>query len=137
MIDQQIESASTKLVQFIQNLENILFQKNLSGNCFQIRSDYARELASLFEVLVLNLAEEQCSNTMKCFNFRFDPSAIFHSIQSSLDRMSCVANFSLIGIVRNINEFLYNFLCHLKVEQRSKHFLFFIVSRLEQRFSQL
>ncbi|CAF0765518.1 unnamed protein product [Adineta steineri] len=72
MLDQQIESASSKLVQFIQDLTinfQTIFNNNFNINfnqhfieLFQLRSDYAKQLASLFDMLINRVIEEFLPN---------------------------------------------------------------------------
>jgi hypothetical protein len=125
MFDEQIESASTKLVQFIQDLTRFiqtLAQNRTSNGTYhdllQLRCDYARQLASLFHLLVNHILEQYCLQQFKSIIVNVDAVQIWRSIQLSIDQLNALQWQDLSIImkhIRNVNTYSYNLLCHLKV----------------------
>jgi hypothetical protein len=123
MLDQQIESVSNKLVQFIQDLtSNIqtLFPHENFRELFQLRSDYAKQLASLFEILINQLIEDYHRNRSIQININLDPVQIWRSIQSFVEQLNDLQRQELNLImthIRNINKYFYNLLLQVKVRR--------------------
>jgi len=118
MLDQQIESASNKLVQFIQdltsNIQTIFTNKNFL-ELFQLRSDYAKQLASLFNILINKFIEEYIQ-----IQINLDPVEIWRLIQNSIDQLNDIQSQDLnliIKHIRNINKYFYNLLLQVKVRR--------------------
>jgi hypothetical protein len=116
MLDQQIESASNKLVQFIQdltsNIQTIFINKNFL-ELFQLRSDYAKQLASLFNILINKFIEEYIQ-----IQINLDPVEIWRLIQNFIDQLNDIQSQDLnliIKHIRNINKYFYNLLLQIKV----------------------
>jgi len=116
MLDQQIESASNKLVQFIQdltsNIQTIFTNKNFL-ELFQLRSDYAKQLASLFNILINKFIEEYIQ-----IQINLDPVEIWRLIQNFIDQLNDIQSQDLnliIKHIRNINKYFYNLLLQIKV----------------------
>lgn len=125
MLDQQIESISNKLVQFIQDLtcdiQRSLTQDN-ARELFQLRSDYSKQLASLFEILINQMLEEYLRNRTIQLRINLDPVQIWRTIQSFLDQLNDVQWSELHSIlkhIRNINKYFYNLLVQIKVRIHS------------------
>ncbi len=121
MLDQQIESVSNKLVQFIQDLTSDI-QTNFNHEnileLFQLRSDYAKQLASLFEILINQLIEEYLRNRSIQLRINLDPVQIWRLIQSfieSLDQIQWQELNLVTKHIRNINKYFYNILLQIKV----------------------
>ena len=120
MLNEQIASASSKLVQFIQDLtKNIQrFVTNEdpiehAQNLLQLRSDYARQLASLFDLLINQYLEQPLTP------LNLDPVQSWRSIQTSIDELNhlespCLS--TVLNHLRSINAYFYNLLCHLQVK---------------------
>lgn len=122
MLDQQIESVSSKLVQFIQDLTvNIqtISHKNVNFNqLFQLRSDYAKQLASLFDMLITQLIEEFLPNRTLQLTINLDPVQIWRSIQTCIDQLNALQWQDLTPIIkhiRTVNNYFYNLLLQVKV----------------------
>jgi hypothetical protein len=121
MLDQQIESVSNKLVQFIQDLTSdiqINFTHENVRELFQLRSDYAKQLASLFEMLINQLIEEFLRNRAIQLRINLDPVQIWRLIQSfieQLDQMQWQEMNLVTKHIRNINKYFYNLLLQIKV----------------------
>jgi len=116
MLDQQIESVSNKLVQFIQdltsNIQTIFTNKNFL-ELFQLRSDYAKQLASLFNILINKFIEEYIQ-----IQINLDPVEIWRLIQNFIDQLNDIQSQDLnliIKHIRNINKYFYNLLLQIKV----------------------
>jgi hypothetical protein len=121
MLDQQIESASNKLVQFIQdltlNIQTIFTNKNFL-ELFQLRSDYAKQLASLFDILINKLIEEYHQNRTTQIRINLDPVQVWRLIQSFIDQLNEMQWQDLnliIKHIRTINKYFYNLLLQIKV----------------------
>jgi len=121
MLDQQIESASNKLVQFIQdltlNIQTIFTNKNFL-ELFQLRSDYAKQLALLFNILINKLIEEYLQNRTIQIRINLDPVQVWRSIQSFIDQLNEMQWQDLnliIKHIRTINKYFYNLLLQIKV----------------------
>ncbi|CAF1547056.1 unnamed protein product [Adineta ricciae] len=121
MLDQQIESVSSKLVQFIQDLTvNIqtVCHKNVNFNqLFQLRSDYAKQMASLFDMLITQLIEEFLPNRTLQLTINLDPVQIWRSIQTCVDQLNALQWQDLSPIIkhiRTINNYFYNLLLQVK-----------------------
>ncbi|CAF3513203.1 unnamed protein product [Rotaria socialis] len=124
MFDQQIESISNKLVQFIQdltvNIQTIFNRKNFNGNfyeLFQLRCDYAKQLACLFEILISRLLEDCLLNRTNQFILNLDPVQIWRLIQNCIDQLNAIQRQDLcllIKQIRTINSHFYNLLLQLK-----------------------
>ena len=128
MLDQQqIESASTKLVQFIQdltsNIQRSLPNQTIAENfqdLFQLRADYARQLAALFDLLVSRILEQYLLKQPTPISFNLDPVHLWRTIQLSIDQLNALQRSDLSVVlkhIRNINNYSYNLLCHLKVRR--------------------
>ncbi|UJR15283.1 hypothetical protein I4U23_002236 [Adineta vaga] len=125
MLDQQIESVSSKLVQYIQELTlNIqtTCHKNINFNehfieLFHLRSDYAKQLASLFDMLINRLIEEYLPNRTIQLTINLDPVHIWRSIQICIDQLNDLEWQDLnliIKHIRTINNYFYNLLLQVK-----------------------
>ncbi|CAF0905870.1 unnamed protein product [Adineta steineri] len=127
MLDQQIESASSKLVQFIQDLTinfQTIFNNNFNINfnqhfieLFQLRSDYAKQLASLFDMLINRVIEEFLPNRIIQLKINIDPVQMWRSIQNSIDQLNDLQRqdlHSIIKHIRTINNYFYNLLLQVK-----------------------
>jgi len=121
MLDQQIESASNKLIQFIQdltsNIQTIFTNQNIL-ELFQLRSDYAKQLASLFDMLINKLIEEYLRNRTIQIRINLDPVQVWRSIQSFIDQLNEMQWQDLnliIKHIRTINKYFYNLLLQIKV----------------------
>jgi hypothetical protein len=126
MLDQQIESASNKLVQFIQdltsNIQTIFTNQNFL-ELFQLRSDYAKQLASLFDMLINKLIEEYLRNRTIQIRINLDPVQVWRSIQSFIDQLNEIQWQDLnliIKHIRTINKYFYNLLLQIKVRTSQK-----------------
>jgi len=126
MLDQQIESASNKLVQFIQdltlNIQTIFTNKNFL-ELFQLRSDYAKQLASLFDMLINKLIEEYLRNRTIQIRINLDPVQVWRLIQSFIDQLNEIQWQDLnliIKHIRTINKYFYNLLLQIKVRTNQK-----------------
>lgn len=128
MLDQQqIESASAKLVQFIQdltaNIQRSFPNENTAENfqdLFQLRADYARQLANLFDVLVSRILEQFLLKQPTPTACNLDPVHFWRTIQMAVDQLNALQRPDLAVLlkqIRNINNYSYNLLCHLKVRQ--------------------
>lgn len=121
MLDQQIESISNKLVQFIQDLTCDIQRSSTQENArelFQLRSDYAQQLASLFDMLINQLLAEYLRNRTIPLRVNLDPVQIWRTIQTFVDQLSDMqwAELNLIlKNIRNINKYFYNLLVQIKV----------------------
>ena len=121
MLDQQIESISNKLVQFIQDLSCDIQRSLTHDNArelFQLRSDYAKQLASLFEILINQMLEEYLRNRTIQLRVNLDPVHIWRTIQTSIDQLNDIQWSELQSIlkhIRNINKYFYNLLVQIKV----------------------
>lgn len=122
MLNEQIASASSKLVQFVhdltKNIQRIVHHQDSGGpwqDLFQLRSDYARQLASLFDLLINQFFEQTSSPLI------LDPLQLWRSMQASIDTLSHVAPCSDLSCIlthlRNINGYFYNLLCHVQVKR--------------------
>ncbi|CAF3192821.1 unnamed protein product [Rotaria sp. Silwood2] len=124
MFDQEIESISNKLVQFIQdltvNIQTIFNKKNFNENffeLFQLRSDYAKQLACLFDILINRFIEGFLLNRTNQIILNLDPVQIWRSIQSSIDQLNDMQWQDLCLIIKHIrtlNNYFYNLLLQLK-----------------------
>ena len=131
MLDQQIESASNKLVQFIQDLtisfQTIYNNTNLTFNqnfieLFQLRSDYTKQLASLFDMLINRLIEDFLPNRTLQLTLNLDPVQIWRSIQNCIDQLNNIQSQDLHLIIQNIrtiNSYFYNLLLQVKVRKKT------------------
>ena len=127
MFNQQIESISNKLVQFIQdltvNIQTILHRKSFNENffeLFQLRCDYARQLACLFDILISRLLEDRLLSRTNQSMLNLDPLQIWRLIQSCIDQLSANQRQDLCLIIkhiRTINSYFYNLLLQLKVRR--------------------
>lgn len=123
MLDQQIESVSNKLIQFIQdltlNIQTLNTNKN-SRELFQLCSDYAKQLACLFEILITKLIEEYFPNRTIQIQINLDPVHIWRLIQNLIDQLNNLQSQDLdliIKHIRNINKYFYNLLLQIKVRE--------------------
>jgi hypothetical protein len=128
MLDQQIESVSNKLVQFIQDLTinlQTIFNQNINFNqhfieLFQLRSDYAKQLASLFDMLINRLIEEFLPNRTLQLTLNLDPIQIWRLIQTCIDQLNdiqCQDLQTIMKHIRTINKYFYNLLLQVKVRK--------------------
>ena len=128
MFNQQIESVSNKLLQFIQdltaNIQTIMNKKILNENffeLFQLRSDYAKQLASLFDILIHRYTEISVLNPTNQIILNLDFVQIWHLIQCCIDRLNNMQSqhlYLIIKHIRTINYYFYNLLLQLKVRER-------------------
>jgi len=132
MLDQQIESASNKLVKFLQdltlNIQTIFNNKNIF-ELFQLRSNYTKQLACLFDILITKLIEEYLRNRTIHFRINLDPIQIWRFIQNLIDQLNNLQWKDLnliIKHIRMINKYFYNFLLQIKVRMKQKKIYFFI-----------
>ncbi|CAF3700352.1 unnamed protein product [Rotaria sp. Silwood1] len=124
MFDQEIESISNKLVQFIQdltvNIQTIFNKKNFNENffeLFQLRSDYAKQLACLFDILINRFIEGFLLNRTNQIILNLDPVQIWRSIQCCIDQLNDIQWQDLCLIIKHIrtlNNYFYNLLLQLK-----------------------
>ncbi|CAF1220993.1 unnamed protein product [Rotaria sordida] len=125
MFDQEIESLSNKLVQFIQdlaiNIQTIYNKKNFTENffqLFQLRSDYSKQLAYLFDILINRFIEEFLLNRItNQIILNLDPVQIWRSIQCCIDQLNDIQCQNLCLIIKHIrilNNYFYNLLLQLK-----------------------
>ena len=124
MLDQQIESVSNKLVQFIQdltlNIQTISSIENIH-ELFQLRSDYAKQLASLFEILINQLIQRNCLPQIR---IHLDPVHIWRLIQNSIDQLNNLQWKELNCItqsIQTINKYFYNLLLQIQVRINRNH----------------
>lgn len=122
MIDQQIESLANKLVQYLQdltwNIQTISNHEN-AWELFQLRSDYARQLACLFETLINQFLTEYQRNCS--VRLQLDPVQIWRCIQSLIDQLNAMQWNELQSIlqsIRNLNRYFYNLLVQIQVREK-------------------
>lgn len=123
MVTEQIESLSSKFLQFLQdltyNLQTSSANKN-SRELFQLRCDYAKQLACLFESLIMKFIDKYQQNC--CRRIQLDPVQIWRSIQILTDQltsMQCNDLHSIIESIRNLNKYFYNILIQIQVSSSS------------------
>jgi hypothetical protein len=119
MFDQQIESATNKLIQFIQdltlNIQTIFHHENFI-ELLHLRCDYAKQLASLFHILI----EEFLINQNIQITLNLDPVHIWRVIQNSIDQLNDMQWKDLDVIIKHIriiNKYFYNILLQIKVRK--------------------
>ena len=118
MFDQQIEAAARKLVQLVDCIEKSFCQKQMDPSVPLLYSDYARQLASLFHLLIGQWIEERHVNMSTTTEFGFDPLEYWYSLQSSIDRLNSLKNDDARTVsqhISKINSYIYHLLYHLKV----------------------
>jgi hypothetical protein len=123
MCDQQIETVSNKLVQFIQdltaNIQTIFNHQNLI-ELLCLRSDYARQLAALFDMLINKFIDEFVRNRTIEISLNLDPVHIWRLIQCCIDQLNDMQWQELDTIIkhiRTINKYFYNLLSQIKVRK--------------------
>ena len=125
MLDQQIDSASQKLVQFLQdltaNIQACVCQDTLPDHCmdlFQLRRDYAQQLGSLFDMLIHRLSDEYRLQRTAKLACNLDPVHIWRSIQTCIELLSGLQRKDLSTIIEHIhsvNDAVCRLLLHIKV----------------------
>ncbi|CAF1248383.1 unnamed protein product [Didymodactylos carnosus] len=160
MLNQQIETACNKLTQFLQDIISNLYaylnvqylnddkdNKNNSNtitesisltDVFHLRSDYAKHLLSLFQILISKLIEQfqSCNRVKILFNqfeiISIDPIKTWRKIQACIEKINEILQRiiqqyqqsktteqlqNITSIIKNlkcINDYFYNLLLQIK-----------------------